>query len=112
MTPEEILIQFAIVIVASLIVSVIVPIMFFTVLKGALSSSLSSFTSKLISDEMKKKASEWLQEVVKNGISEALKDEDVKKMVMEILDLTRKIITDKFIKEHEEKEIGGDGRKK
>jgi Na+-translocating ferredoxin:NAD+ oxidoreductase RnfG subunit len=108
MTPEEILIQFAIVIVASLIVSVIVPIMFFTVLKGALSSSLSSFTSRLISDEMKKKASDWLQEVVKNGISEALKDEDVKKMVIGILELTRKIITDKFIKDDEEEKIGGD----
>jgi Na+-translocating ferredoxin:NAD+ oxidoreductase RnfG subunit len=108
MTPEEIVIQFAIVIVASLIVSVIVPLMFFTVLKGALSSSLSSFTSKLISDEMKKKASGWLQEVVKNGISEALKDEDVKKMVIGILELTRKIITDKFIKDDEEERIGGD----
>jgi hypothetical protein len=105
---EDVLVSLAVVIVGSLIASIIFPIIFLKMLHKLIQSSATKF----ISHEMKKKASEWLQEVVKNGISEALKDEDVKKMVVGILELTRKIITDKFIKDDEEEKIGGGKEKK
>jgi len=45
-----------------------------------------SLVSCLISEETKQRLANWLQEVFKNGINEALQDEEIKKIVKEILE--------------------------
>ncbi len=45
-----------------------------------------SLVSSLISEETEQRLANWLQEVFKNGINEALQDEEIKKIVREILE--------------------------
>jgi hypothetical protein len=92
---EEILIHLLIVVIGSLIGSFIFTMVFIYIIKRSILAS----ASKLISAETKQKVAEWLQEVVKNGISESLKDPKVKAIALEILEL----IKEKFIKEEERK---------
>lgn len=81
----DIITQFAIVIVASLIGSTIFTLVFIKILKHTIFSSFS----KAISDESKEKVAEWLQAVVKNGISDALHDPKIKTIALEILELVK-----------------------
>lgn len=90
---EDILIQFGIVITASLIGSFIFSTIFLKVIKITFVSS----AAKLISREAKEKVTTWLQESIKNGIGDALKDPKIKKVVTEILD----IIKEKLLKEED-----------
>ncbi|MHC1624726.1 MAG: hypothetical protein ACXQS2_01835 [Methermicoccaceae archaeon] len=56
--------------------------------------SVKFFTRRIIreaiSDETKEKIAEWFEDVLKNGVSEALKDEDVRKIILEILEVGEK----------------------
>jgi len=45
-----------------------------------------SLVYSLISEETKQRLANWLQEVFKNGINEALQDEEIKKLLKEILE--------------------------
>lgn len=60
------------------------------------SMSVRFFTRRVVhevvSDETKEKVAKWLEDVFKNGVSEALKDEDVLKIVLEILEVSEKKI--------------------
>lgn len=82
---EAIFTHLLIVVAGSLIGSLIFTSVFIIILKHTILTS----AHKLISQETKRKVAEWLEEVVRNGISDALKDERVKKIVEEILELVK-----------------------
>ena len=46
----------------------------------------------LTSKESKGRIQEWFEDVIKNGISNALKDKKIRKIVLEILELTKERI--------------------
>lgn len=102
MIPEDILIHFGIVITASLCGSFIFTLVFF---KGLNRSS----------EKAKEKAGEWLREVVKNGIADALQDPKVEKVLKDIseavspqtnkvMDDILEIVREKLIKEEDKGE--------
>ena len=91
----EILQQFAIVVCASLVGSLIFTFIFVNVLRYSISRS----ASKVIDEEGKVKIAEWLQSIVKNGITDALKDEKIRNLIIEILELVK----ERLIKEDKEK---------
>lgn len=93
----DILTHFVIVVAASLIGSTIFTLVFIKILKHSILSS----ASKAISSESKEKAAEWLQAVVKNGISDALNDPKIKKITLEIL----KLIREKLLKGEDKDKI-------
>ena len=82
---EEILQHFAIVVCASLVGSLIFTFIFVNVLRYSISRS----ASKVIDEEGKVKIAEWLQSIVKNGITDALKDEKIRNLIIEILELVK-----------------------
>lgn len=82
---EEILQQFTIVVCASLVGSLIFTFIFVNVLRY----SISRLASKVIDEEGKLKIAEWLQSIVKNGITDALKDEKIRNLIIEILELVK-----------------------
>ena len=51
--------------------------------------SISRSASKVIDEEGKVKIAEWLQSIVKNGITDALKDEKIRNLIIEILELVK-----------------------
>lgn len=91
---EEILTHLLIVVIGSLVGSSIFTLVFIFILKHSIISS----ATKLVSREAKEKATTWLQESIKNGIGDALKDPKIKKVTEEILD----IVKEKLIKEEDE----------
>lgn len=82
---EDILVQFLIVICASLMGSFIFTFVFVNVLKHSILHS----ASKAIGEETKTRIAEWLQTVVKDGITDALKDEKLKAIIVEIMEFIR-----------------------
>jgi transcriptional accessory protein Tex/SPT6 len=84
-TPLDILIQLIIVVLASLIASIIFPYIFIKIIKH----TASSYISTLISDEMKQKFLHSIEEAVKNGFTESLKDPKVKAIINDLLDLLK-----------------------
>ena len=58
------------------------------------SVSVKFFTRRIvrevISEETKERVASWFEDVLKNGVSEALKDEDVRKIIIEILEVGEK----------------------
>jgi len=58
------------------------------------SLSVKFFTRRVvqevISEETKERVASWFEDVLKNGVSEALKDEDVRKIILEILEVGEK----------------------
>ena len=95
---EEIFAHLIIVIIGSLVGSLIFTLVFLEIVKHSITSS----ATKLVSQESKEKAATWLQAVVKNGISDALKDPKIKNVVNEILD----IVKQKLLKEEDKNKRG------
>lgn len=58
------------------------------------SVSVKFFTRRIVrevvSEETKERVASWFEDVLKNGVSEALKDEDVRKIIIEILEVGEK----------------------
>lgn len=92
---EDIIVQFLIVICASLIGSFIFTFVFVHVLKHSILHS----ASKALGEETKIRIAGWLQTVVKDGITDALKDEKLKAIIVEILEFIR----EKLLKEDDQK---------
>jgi len=82
-----------IVVIGSLLGSAIFAFVFIYILKHSIFSS----ATKLVSEEARRKAAEWLEKVIEKGINRVLKDPAVKKIVIEILD----IVKEKLIKEED-----------
>jgi len=92
---EDIIVQFLIVITASLVGSFIFTFVFVNVLKHSILHS----ASKALGEETKTRIAGWLQAVVKDGITDALKDEKLKTIIVEIMELIR----EKLLKEDDHK---------
>jgi hypothetical protein len=90
----EIFEHLLIVVIGSLVGSCIFTLVFIFILKHSIISS----ATKLVSREAKEKATTWLQESIKNGIGDALKDTKVKMVILEILELVKA----KLLKEEDE----------
>lgn len=85
MIPIEILTHLGIVVAGSLIGSLIFSMIFIKVIKH----SILRYASKAIGEEGKLKIAEWLQSIVKNGITDALADEKIRNLIIEILELVK-----------------------
>jgi len=95
MIPVEVLTHLGIVVVGSLIGSLIFSIVFIKVLKHSIFHS----ASKAVGEETRVRIAEWLQKVVKDGITDALKDEKLKAIIIELMEFVK----EKLIKEEEHK---------
>ena len=89
----EVLEHLLIVVIGSLLGSAIFAFVFIYIFKRTIFSS----ASKLVSEEARRKAAEWLEKVIEKGINRVLKDPAVKKIVIEILDIAKQ----KLLKEED-----------
>lgn len=94
----EVLEHLLIVVIGSLLGSAIFAFVFIYILKHSIFSSAAN----LVSEDARRKAAEWLENVIEKAINRVLKDPAVKKIVMEILD----VIKEKLIKEEDKDNKG------
>jgi len=94
----EVLEHLLIVVIGSLLGSAIFAFVFIYILKHSIFSSAAN----LVSEDARRKAAEWLEKVIENGINRVLKDPAVKRIVIEILD----IIKQKLLREEDKDNKG------
>jgi len=95
MPVDGLLTQFALIVCASLVGSLIFTFIFVHVIKYSILHS----ASKAVGEETRVRIAEWLQKVVKDGITDALKDEKLKAIIIELMEFVK----EKLIKEEEHK---------
>ena len=87
--------HFALIVCASLVGSLIFTFIFVHVIKYSILHS----AEKAVGEKTRVRIAEWLQKVVKDGITDALKDEKLKAIIIELMEFIR----EKLIKEEEHK---------
>lgn len=95
MPVDGLLAHFVLIVCASLVGSFIFTFVFVHIIKHSILHS----ASKAIGEETRVRIAEWLQSVVKNAITDALKDEKLKAIIIELLEFVK----EKLIKEEEHK---------
>lgn len=83
--------QFALIVCASLVGSLIFTFIFVHVIKHSILRS----ASKAVGEKTRLQIAEWLQKIVKDGITDAVKDEKLKAIIIELLEF----VNEKLLKE-------------
>jgi len=83
---DGLLAHFVLIVCASLVGSLIFTFIFVHVIKHSKFHS----ASKALGEETRVRIAEWLQSVVKNGITDALKDEKLKAIIIELMEFVKK----------------------
>ncbi len=81
----DILTHLGIVVAGSILGSLIFSCIFIFIVKRSILTS----ASKMVSQETREGLAIWVQDQIKNGIGEALQDDKVKKIIVDILELVK-----------------------
>jgi len=95
MPVDGLLAHFLLIVAASLVGSFIFTFVFVHIIKYSILHS----AEKAVGEETRVRIAEWLQRVVKDGITDALKDEKLKAIIIELMEFVK----EKLIKEEEHK---------